>query len=88
MSIACRGPVEYVIKEVKVPVYVPIRSELTADVLPPAVPPFACSDARGRATICNEALAGWLNAYDKQLDLARTQLTKIRNLQPKPEGGP
>jgi hypothetical protein len=86
--IACRGPVEYVTKEVQVPVYVPLRAELTADVRIPALPPYACSDAAGRATICNSALADWGIENASQLQVCRGQVAKIRDLQPKPNGGP
>lgn len=86
--IACQGPVEYVIKEVPTPVYVELNPKLTADVLPPARPPYGCTDAQGRITLCNRELVDWLNGYDGQLGVCRAQLGHIRDLQPKPEGGP
>jgi hypothetical protein len=88
LLIGCQGPVEYVIKEVPVAVYVPLDARLVADVPSPAVPPFNCSDAKGRATICNSALADWTIQYDAALQVCRGQLGDIRDLQPKPEGGP
>lgn len=81
---ACRGPIEYVTKEVEVPVYVALDPRLTADVLIPTRPAFGCMDAQGRTTLCNEALADWTLSYDAKLRQCRGQLREIRNLQPKP----
>lgn len=81
---ACQpGPTKVITKEVPVEVYVALNPKLTADVPAPKRPPYRCSDAQGRATICNEALASWLLEYDAALKSARGQLREIRNLQPK-----
>jgi hypothetical protein len=79
---ACQGPTKVITKEVPVEVYVALEPRLIADVAKPARPPYRCSDAQGRATICNDALAGWLLEYDAALEVARGQLREIRALQP------
>ena len=90
-SCASSRAIKTEIVEVPVEVRVPLPSELTADVPPPARPPLACKDAAGRATLCNSDMAYWLNAYDAALARIRANMAQIRGLQPsvhaQPAGG-
>ena len=78
------APVKTQVVEVPVETAVPIRRELTQHPPKPARPPNACKDARGRPTICNRAMADWLNAYDALVDVLFGKLDAIFGLQPKP----
>lgn len=77
-------PVKVQTVEVPVEVAVPIPSELTSKPAKPRRPGNQCRDAKGRPTICNKAMADWLNAYDALVDKLYGKLDQIQGLQPKP----
>ena len=66
--------------EKRVPVYVAMPEEVTADVPEPAEPSLNCVD-RGRATLCNEDLAEWIEQLRAWGAGLRGQLAKVRGLQ-------
>jgi hypothetical protein len=78
------APVKVDIVKVPVEVTIPIPARLTQTVPAPSRPANRCKDDRGRATLCNRDLAGWLNAFDLALSKANDQLRAILGLQPKP----
>ena len=67
-----------------VEVTIPIRPELTAKPPKPKRPTDQCRDAKGRPSMCNKALADWVNAYDALVDKLYGKLDAIQELQPKP----
>lgn len=75
--------------EVRVPVYVAMPDEVTADAPEPAEPALNCVD-RGRATLCNEDLAEWIEQLRAWAEGLRGQLAKVRDLQERvnPEARP
>lgn len=87
MLIGCQGAKPGAIKtrivEVPVEVVVPLDPKLTTKPAKPARPPAKCRDANGALTICNSALADWINAYDALVDKLYGKLDAILSVQPK-----
>lgn len=80
---AAPGPVKTKIVEVKVETQVPLDAKLTAQEPKPKRPAAECRDANGSRTICNRALADWINAYDAALERINERMRRIFGLQPK-----
>lgn len=78
------APVKVQVVRIPVETVIPIPARLTQAVPVPSRPANRCKDDRGRATLCNRDLAGWLNAFDLALGKANDQLRAILGLQPKP----
>lgn len=80
----CSGRSEVIRETVekRVPVYVAMPEEVTADVPEPAAPELRCMD-RGRATLCNDDLAEWIEQLRAWGNGLRGQLAKVRDLQAK-----
>jgi len=78
-------PIKTQIVEVPVETVIPLSKDLTARIPPPARPALACVDAKGRDTLCNKALEGWLRAYDAVVHKLNAKLETIESLQPKPD---
>lgn len=87
-QVAKPGAVKTRIVEVKVETVVPLDPSLTAKLPKPARPPANCVDADGTRTICNAALADWLNAYDALVDKLYGKLDAILSVQPKGKPAP
>jgi hypothetical protein len=66
-----------------VPVQTPLDPRLTAKPATPAIPLFRCKDKNGRATVCNEDMLKYLDAYKQVAGDAFLQLDTILSLQPK-----
>ena len=78
----CSGRSEVIRETVekRVPVYVAMPDEVTADVPEPTAPDLRCID-RGRATLCNDDLAEWIEQLHAWGNGLRGQLAKVRGLQ-------
>ena len=71
--------------EVPVPVLVPLKPDLTAQVPEPAYPPRRCVDpVNGRATVCNGDVADYIDALRAWGRGGFSKLRAILELQPKP----
>lgn len=84
--LACRSlppPTVTKIVEKPVPVQVPLSPTLARVEPVPARPPLKCHDAAGALTLCDSALADWLNAYDSALAAINDRMARIIGLQPK-----
>jgi hypothetical protein len=82
---SCRtaGPVQIKVVEKPVPVQVKLDPQLTRTEPAPPRPALTCRDANGAWTLCNSALADWLNAYDAALARLNARMEQIIGLQPK-----
>jgi hypothetical protein len=68
--------------EVTKPVVVALDPKLTRQEPKPKRPPAECRDDKG-PILCNDALVGWLRAYDAFADKLLGKLRAIEALQPK-----
>lgn len=65
------------------PVQVALDPKLTRAEPYPVRPVAQCRDAGGKPTLCNRALADWINAYDAALQNINDRMAQILKLQPK-----
>lgn len=65
------------------PVQVPLPKTLARTEPHPARPALKCRDIAGTPTLCNSAMADWLNAYEAALTRINDRMLGIIGLQPK-----